>query len=338
MTTFWAAGIVLGVAPEPAGRRGGRGRRRRRLTAAVAHDDLPERVAVRRRPLGHVDAQVTPGAADVERLGAAGAGRGAVDGGPAGSVGGELDLERPGVRRLPGQHDLADLLGGAEVDLDPLWITERARPAGAGVAVDRVRGAGGGCLGGRRARRAALRDVGAAAAGAAADDAVDAELPERIAVRRAARGAVHPHVPAAARDGEGLGAAGAGRGAVDGGPAGSVGRGLDLERTAVRGLPAEGDLVDRGGLAEVDLDPLWITERARPAGAGIAVDGVRGGHGRVLGGRRGGRAALGDQRAGGLGAARGDHDEADQGERERGDGRGDGDRTAAGDGRCHGTS
>src|SRR6185436_11557207 len=71
-----------------------------------------------------------------------------------------LDLERPGERGLPVEQDLGDVRGGAEVDLDPLWIAERRRPAGAGVAVDRGGGRGAGVLGGGRGGRLALRDQG----------------------------------------------------------------------------------------------------------------------------------------------------------------------------------
>src|SRR3984957_20856185 len=59
---------------------------------------------------------------------------------------------------------------------------------------------------------------------------VDLELVDGVAVLGGAGGAVHADVPAAAGHVQGLGAAGAGGGGVDGGPGGVVVGGLDLER------------------------------------------------------------------------------------------------------------
>jgi hypothetical protein len=87
----------------------------------------------------------------------------------------------------------------------------------------------------------------------------------------------------------GLGAAAAAGGGVDGGPVRAVGRGLDLERGGVGGLPLERDLADALRRAEVDLQPLRVGERAGPPGAGVAVHRRRGRERRVLGGRRGRR-------------------------------------------------
>ncbi len=64
-----------------------------------AHRDLPERVAVAGRALGAGDPQVAAAAGDVERLGAAGPGRGRVELRPRGRVVGQLDPER--LRRTP---------------------------------------------------------------------------------------------------------------------------------------------------------------------------------------------------------------------------------------------
>ena len=69
-----------------------------------SHSETPYPVALAVR----VHPQVAAGAADVERLGAAGAGGGGVDVGPGRRVGRDLDLERGRVRGLPVQHHLAD--------------------------------------------------------------------------------------------------------------------------------------------------------------------------------------------------------------------------------------
>src|SRR5258707_484079 len=95
--------------------------------------ELPQRVPVLGGPGGAVHPDVAAGAGDVEGLGAAGAGGGGVDGGPVRAVGGGLDLEGPGVGGFPVQRDLADGLGRAEVDFEPLRVGERAGPPGAGV-------------------------------------------------------------------------------------------------------------------------------------------------------------------------------------------------------------
>ena len=221
MTTFWAAGIVLVSPQNAAGRRGRRWAAvGRRLAAAGAHGELPQRVAVRRGPGGAVHPHVAAGAGDVERLRAAGAGRGAVDGGPGRCRWPETWIWNARAYAASQVSTTWQIAGErAEVDLDPLRVAERARPAGAGVAVDRAPGRGVGVLGGRRAwpggpapRWRVPQPVPPPI------DAVDLELPQRVAVRRGAGGAVHPHVPAGAGDREGLRAAGAGGGAVDGGP------------------------------------------------------------------------------------------------------------------------
>src|SRR6266511_135454 len=127
--------------------------------------------------------------------------------------------------------------------------------------------------------------------------AVDLELPQRVAVRRAPDGAVHPHVPAGAVDREGLRTAGAGRGRVDRRPRRGVGRHLDLEGRGIRRLPGQHHLVDGGCGAQVDAQPLRVAERAGPAGAGVAVDGRRGRQAGVLDRRSDGGLALRQQRA-----------------------------------------
>src|SRR3984893_9809683 len=119
---------------------------------------------------------------------------------------------------------------------------------------------------------------------------MDLEFPEGVAVLGGAGGAVHADVAAGAGDVEGLVAAGAGGGGVDGCPVGVVGGHLDLERGGVGGFPVEADLADALGRAEVDFEPLRVGERRRPAGAGVAVGGVRRGGARVLG--RGGGGGL----------------------------------------------
>src|ERR1035437_9133793 len=88
-----------------------------------------------------------------------------------------------------------------------------------------------------------------------------------------ADGAVHSDIPPGAGDGESLDAARAGCRGIDRGPGRGVGRGLDLERLAGGGLPVEDHPADRLGRTKVDLDPLGIAEGARPAGAGVAVEG-----------------------------------------------------------------
>src|ERR1022692_2202069 len=116
---------------------------------------------------GAVLAVVGAGAGYGEGLGAAGAGGGGVDRGPGGAVGGGLDLEGLAVGGFPVQRDLADGLGGAEVDFEPLRVGEGAGPAGAQVAVHRVRGRGAGVLQGGRGGGLVQRGVGGAAGSAA---------------------------------------------------------------------------------------------------------------------------------------------------------------------------
>src|SRR5882762_5303078 len=94
---------------------------------------------------------------------------------------------------------------------------------------------------------------------------VDAELVERVAVGGSTCRAVQAHIAAGPRDIERLDPARAGRGAVDRGPVGAVVRHLDLVRLAVGRLPAQLDVLDRGRLTEVDLDPLRVAPVAGPA-------------------------------------------------------------------------
>src|SRR6185503_12622165 len=113
------------------------------------------------------------------RLGAAGGGGGAVDGGPGGAIARGLELVRGGVRGLPLQHHLTNGLGRAEVDAEPLWIAGGAGPAGAGVAVDRRAGGRAGVLDGGGGGRASLGGVGGATGGwRPADRPVHLELPQ----------------------------------------------------------------------------------------------------------------------------------------------------------------
>ena len=220
--------MAIGAVELTHGQLPGAGLRRRRARgwrgrAADGVDaDLPQRVAVGRGPRGAVDAQVATGAADGQRLGAAGAGRGRVDRRPRGAVGRQSGSGTPSRTRSPTSSTTWQIGRLApRSTCDPLRVAERARPAGAGVAVERGRGRGAGVLGRRRGGRLAERRVGGAAAAGAADRAVDLELPERVAVLRRPGGAVHPDVAAGAGDVQGLRAAGAGRGRVDRGPGGA---------------------------------------------------------------------------------------------------------------------
>ena len=111
---------------------------------------------------------------------------------------------------------------------------------------------------------------------------VDLEFPEGVAVLGGAGGAVHADVAAGAGDVEGLVAAGAGGGGVDGCPVGVVGGYLDLEGGGVGGLPVEADLADALGRAEVDFEPLRVGERRGPSRSRVAVDRRRRGEARVL--------------------------------------------------------
>ncbi len=315
-------GDRAGVAPE-------RGWRRARAAAATAATaaraagrrvdaELPQRVAVRGGPRGPVHPDVPAGAVDRQGLGAAGAGGSGVDRGPRGAVGRGLDLERGRVGGLPVQGDFADRLARTEVDLEPLRVGERARPPGSRVAVDGRRGREARVLQRGRGRRVVERGVGRVTR-TAAERAVDLELPQRIAPLGGPLRPVHPHVAARPGDAQGLGAAGARGGGVDRGPVHGVGRGLDLERGRVGGLPLQHDLADRRGAAEVDLEPLRVGERAGPPGSRVAVDGRRGREGGVLQRGRGGRLPLGQQ-GGGLGlarAARGEHDGQREGRHQR---------------------
>src|ERR1700761_297290 len=133
----WSAGRTggpgsRGWVPRAPGRSAGR--------SGGVHAELPQAVAVLGGPGGAVHPDVAAGAGDVERLVAAGAGRGGVDRGPVRPVGGRLDLERGRVSGLPVQHDLADGLARSQVDFEPLGVREAARPPGAEVAVGGRRG------------------------------------------------------------------------------------------------------------------------------------------------------------------------------------------------------
>ncbi len=279
-----------------------RHRRRRRCRRWWCRRRTPTASSRRGGPGRAVHPDVAAGAVDAQGLGAAGAAGGGVDRGPVAAVGRGLDLERAGVGRLPVQGHLADGLGRAQVDLEPLRVAERAGPAGAGVAVDRVGGRVGRALGGRGGGRVVQRRVGGVAGGAgAAGGPVDLELAQAVAVLGAADGPVHPHVAAGAADVQGLGAAGAAGGRVDRGPVGVVGRGLDLERLGVGGLPVQRHLADGGAGAQIDLQPLRVAERAGPAGAGVPVHRGRGRERGVLHRRGGGRLALGKQGRAGRG-------------------------------------
>ena len=267
------------------------------------------------------------------------------DGVPVRVVVGHLDLEVLPYAVSQLMLHLADRLDATQVDLQPLRVAERAGPAGGAAAVDRGRGRGTRVLGGRRGGRLVQRDVGAvlqpvAASGSAggAGRAVDLELPQRVPVLGRPRGAVHPHVPAAAGDVVGLVAAGTAGDALEHCPVGAVAGRLQLERGRVRGLPVQLDLGDRGDLAEVDLEPLRVGERARPAGTGrVAVDGRRRRRTGVLGGRRGGRLALREQPGGGIGRQGGDRRQpTHQGEHGGGDDHSDSAPPPGQDGDVHG--
>ena len=144
--------------------------------------ELEDRVAELGAAGGGVDADVAVGRGRGERRGPAGAGRRGVDVGPGRVVVGHLDLERRGVRGLPEDAHAADLLLGAEVDVQPLRVAGRAGPAGARVAVGGVgRRVVGGVLGrggrGRLVQREVLRAavLGRAGAATAAASATAAE-------------------------------------------------------------------------------------------------------------------------------------------------------------------
>ena len=132
--------------------------------AAGEDPELPERVAVAGAPGGAVHPDVAAGAGDVQRLGAAGAGGGRVDGRPGGAVGRGLDLEGLAVGALPLQRDLADRRSCAPrstwIHCGSLnWLDQRvpALPSTAlGAATSGVLGGGGG-------RGLALGGVGGAA-------------------------------------------------------------------------------------------------------------------------------------------------------------------------------
>ena len=115
--------------------------------------------------------------------------------------------------------------------------------------------------------------------------AVDRELPQRVAVGGGPGGAVHPDVPAGAGHRQIVRTAVTGGGRVDVRPGGAVGRGLDLVRPPVRGLPVQRHVAMLYDWPEVDLEPLRVGERARPAGTGVAVGGVGRAEGRVLAAR-----------------------------------------------------
>ena len=91
-------------------RRASAGCRRRVVGLPVTFDpELPQRVAVAGGPDGAVHPHVAAGAGDVERLRAAGAGGGRVDGGPRSVPLAEIWIwNARAYARLPLQHDLAD--------------------------------------------------------------------------------------------------------------------------------------------------------------------------------------------------------------------------------------
>src|SRR5712691_4201773 len=256
------------------------------------HLELPQGVAVLGRPRRPVHADVAASAGQTrEGLRAAGAGGRGVDGRPGHVVGGHLDLERDRVGGLPVQRDPAGGLGAPEVNLQPLRVSERAGPPGTGVPVGGRRGRGTRILGGRRRRWLVQRGVGGAAGPAAACCGGEGlQLPQGVAVRGGPRRPVHADVAAGAgQAGQRLGAAGARRGRVDGRPGRVVGGRLDLERGRVGRLPVQGHPAERLGGAEVNLQPLRVSERARPPGTGVPVRGRRGRGTRVLRARRGRR-------------------------------------------------
>src|SRR6266496_3210276 len=141
-------------------------------------------------PGGAVQAQVPAGAGNVQRLAAAPARLGGVDARPGGRVGGDLDLLRGGVGGFPGEYQLADLLGAAQVDPDPLWIGELAGPAGTGVAVHRCRRRCARSLHGRGGGWVVQGGVGRTTA-TRTELPVHLELPQRVPVRGRARRAVY---------------------------------------------------------------------------------------------------------------------------------------------------
>src|ERR1700759_624322 len=89
------------------------------IPSGGVHAKLPQAVAVLRGPGGAVHPDVSPGSGDVQRLVTAVPTGGRVHGGPGRAVGGRLELECGRVSGLPVQDDLADRLGGAEIDLEP---------------------------------------------------------------------------------------------------------------------------------------------------------------------------------------------------------------------------
>ena len=93
---------------------------RHRVAGAGGRIDLEfvDGVAVLGGADGAVHADIAAAARYVEGLGAAAAGGGRVDAGPGGVVVGGLDLEGLGGGGFPVDGDLADGLGGAEVDLE----------------------------------------------------------------------------------------------------------------------------------------------------------------------------------------------------------------------------
>src|ERR1017187_2572270 len=107
--------------------------------SAAVNLELPEGVAVPGRPLGAIHPDVAAAAADRDGLHASGADGGGVDGRPGRPVVGRLDLEGLGVGGLPVQDDLADDMGGSEVDLQPLRVAGGARPASRQVPIDGIR-------------------------------------------------------------------------------------------------------------------------------------------------------------------------------------------------------
>ena len=118
------------------------------------------------------------------------------------------------------------------------------------------------------------------------------ELVDRVAVLRAAdrraRGPCQPHITTARarQDGDVLSAAGAGARVVDLSPRVRVVRYLDVVGGCVRSLPMDREAADLRVRTEIELQPLRIAERRRPARRQVAVDCRRGRRARRLGGRR----------------------------------------------------
>ena len=103
------------------------------------HRKLPERIAPLGAALRTVHAHVASGAREAgEVVYSPCACRGAVNACPIGRVVGHLNLVGFAVCRFPSEFNLVDVVGAAEVDIDPLGIAELRRPAGAEIAIECV--------------------------------------------------------------------------------------------------------------------------------------------------------------------------------------------------------